>query len=196
MTEMPVERSWDVVPVGTGRVRPARVLQRHHRVLPCRPVQDERHLLRQRQGDFTKKLEPSLMKQCKLACWGGCYLPQAYCYDGGCKSHTEQCRLLWGPTGKRSHDICFDQNTFGNKTGNCGFYKANGTFSKCRQELVPFHSINVARCRRNPSALSMFLLLSCVQGRGLRAAALLVPERTARVRLRIGGVGVPFVSER
>ena len=71
MTEMPVERSWDVVPVGTGRVRPARVLQRHHRVLPCRPVQDERHLLRQRQGDFTKKLEPSLMKQCKLACWGG-----------------------------------------------------------------------------------------------------------------------------
>ena len=59
---------------------------------------------------------------------------QAYCYQGSCRSHSDQCRLLWGPSGKGSDAQCYRQNTHGNKTGNCGYDKFNQTYAKCRDE--------------------------------------------------------------
>ncbi|XP_032793698.2 mucin-5AC [Daphnia magna] len=63
-----------------------------------------------------------------------CGQDKAYCYEGSCRSHSDQCRLLWGPSGKGSDAKCYDQNTHGNKTGNCGYLKANDTFAKCLDE--------------------------------------------------------------
>jgi hypothetical protein len=62
------------------------------------------------------------------------YNPKAYCYEGSCRTHSDQCRLLWGPSGKGSDAKCYDQNTHGNKTGNCGYLKVNDTFTKCLDE--------------------------------------------------------------
>lgn len=61
---------------------------------------------------------------------------RAYCYDGKCASHESQCQLLWGPTGTASADICFDQNTHGNTSGNCGFNRREKNYEGCRPEDV------------------------------------------------------------
>lgn len=61
---------------------------------------------------------------------------QAYCFDGSCRSHSDQCRLLWGPTGRGSAAQCYAQNTYGNKTGNCGYDLLTKTFTKCSEEYV------------------------------------------------------------
>ena len=51
----------------------------------------------------------------------GCRNGTAYCYQGACKTHEAQCRMLWGPNGTKADDICFSINTHdGNEWGNCG----------------------------------------------------------------------------
>ncbi|KAL1449769.1 hypothetical protein WDU94_002244 [Cyamophila willieti] len=60
-------------------------------------------------------------------CKGG----DAYCYEGSCRTHSDQCRLLWGPSGTSSDKQCFLQNKNGNRHGNCGYNKMNKTYTKC-----------------------------------------------------------------
>ncbi|XP_064599633.1 disintegrin and metalloproteinase domain-containing protein 12-like [Liolophura sinensis] len=61
----------------------------------------------------------------------------AYCYDGQCNTPTDQCQLLWGPSGKVSDDICFTQlNTEGKNIGNCGYDWETSTYVRCRQKDV------------------------------------------------------------
>ncbi|XP_075986793.1 uncharacterized protein LOC142983687 [Anticarsia gemmatalis] len=56
----------------------------------------------------------------------------AYCVRGGCRSHTDQCRLLWGTTGETSHNKCYySTNVKGNKSGNCGYDRLNQRFFPC-----------------------------------------------------------------
>ncbi|KAH8386000.1 hypothetical protein KR200_012172, partial [Drosophila serrata] len=64
-------------------------------------------------------------------CDGG----QAYCYHGNCRSHSNQCRTLWGPTGDNS-EHCYDKNTLGSRLGNCGYNRLNKTFVSCPAEHV------------------------------------------------------------
>ncbi|KAH8247392.1 hypothetical protein KR038_003714, partial [Drosophila bunnanda] len=64
-------------------------------------------------------------------CDGG----QAYCYHGNCRSHSTQCRTLWGPTGDNS-EHCYDKNTLGSRLGNCGYNRLNKTFVSCPAEHV------------------------------------------------------------
>lgn len=64
-----------------------------------------------------------------------CQDGQAYCHQGSCHSHTDQCKLLWGPTGK-SHEQCYDENTNGSRNGNCGYDLSSKTYSRCRPEDV------------------------------------------------------------
>lgn len=61
-----------------------------------------------------------------------CHAGKAYCYSGMCRSHKQQCRLLWGPTGQSSHDDCYSLNTQGGVNGNCGYNWANDTYFKCK----------------------------------------------------------------
>ncbi|CAG9821991.1 unnamed protein product, partial [Phaedon cochleariae] len=65
-------------------------------------------------------------------CDGG----KAYCYNGFCRTRTDQCRLLWGETGKSSDDQCYMMNTKGTRHGNCGYNKLNQSFFKCENKSV------------------------------------------------------------
>ncbi|XP_016977548.1 disintegrin and metalloproteinase domain-containing protein 12 [Drosophila rhopaloa] len=64
-------------------------------------------------------------------CDGG----RAYCFHGTCRSHSNQCRILWGPTGDNS-EHCYDKNKEGNRLGNCGFNRPNKTYLKCELEHI------------------------------------------------------------
>ncbi|XP_045474100.1 disintegrin and metalloproteinase domain-containing protein 12 [Harmonia axyridis] len=61
---------------------------------------------------------------------------KAYCYHGFCRTRTDQCRLLWGETGKSSDEQCYKMNTKGTRHGNCGYNKFNKSFTKCQNESV------------------------------------------------------------
>ncbi|XP_032592713.2 disintegrin and metalloproteinase domain-containing protein 9 [Drosophila grimshawi] len=60
---------------------------------------------------------------------------QAYCFQGTCRSHANQCRILWGPTGDNSVH-CYEKNVEGSRLGNCGYNRHNKTFVKCSREHV------------------------------------------------------------
>ncbi|KAF7277249.1 hypothetical protein GWI33_009006 [Rhynchophorus ferrugineus] len=66
------------------------------------------------------------------SCDGG----RAFCYQGFCRTRTDQCQLLWGETGTSSDDQCYDMNTKGTRHGNCGFNKFNKSYVKCDSESV------------------------------------------------------------
>ncbi|XP_023165287.2 disintegrin and metalloproteinase domain-containing protein 12 [Drosophila hydei] len=60
---------------------------------------------------------------------------QAYCFLGSCRSHTNQCRILWGPTGNNSVH-CYEKNLEGSRLGNCGYNLLNQTFVKCAPQHI------------------------------------------------------------
>ncbi|XP_017046909.1 disintegrin and metalloproteinase domain-containing protein 12 [Drosophila ficusphila] len=64
-------------------------------------------------------------------CDGG----QAYCFHGTCRSHSTQCRTLWGPTGDNS-EHCYSRNTEGSRLGNCGYNRLNKTYLRCEEQHV------------------------------------------------------------
>ncbi|XP_031634876.1 disintegrin and metalloproteinase domain-containing protein 19 [Contarinia nasturtii] len=70
-------------------------------------------------------------KQDAEECEGG----KAYCYKGTCKSRDDQCKLLWGPSGKSSEQ-CYEKNKEGTRHGNCGFNRTGGVFNACAKENV------------------------------------------------------------
>ena len=59
---------------------------------------------------------------------------QAYCYQGNCRSHSYQCRILWGPTGENSEPCYAEMNVQGKRVGNCGYNRLNSTFIPCEEE--------------------------------------------------------------
>ncbi|KAJ8917846.1 hypothetical protein NQ315_010759, partial [Exocentrus adspersus] len=65
-------------------------------------------------------------------CDGG----KAYCYRGFCRTRTDQCKLLWGETGRSSDDQCYQMNRKGDRHGNCGFNMLNNSFAVCNNESV------------------------------------------------------------
>lgn len=60
---------------------------------------------------------------------------KAYCYEGTCQSHTDQCKLLWGPSG-HSMDECYIKNLEGTRHGNCGYDRLNSTYRNCSREDI------------------------------------------------------------
>ncbi|CAH1104939.1 unnamed protein product [Psylliodes chrysocephalus] len=61
---------------------------------------------------------------------------KAYCYRGFCSTRTDQCKLLWGETGKSSDDQCYMMNTKGTRHGNCGYDKLTQSYFKCENESI------------------------------------------------------------
>ncbi|XP_058455265.1 uncharacterized protein LOC131432768 isoform X2 [Malaya genurostris] len=55
---------------------------------------------------------------------------KAFCYKGSCRSQNDQCRLLWGPTGKSSEQ-CYKKNEEGTRHGNCGYNRVKNEYIKC-----------------------------------------------------------------
>ncbi|KAH8383474.1 hypothetical protein KR009_008880, partial [Drosophila setifemur] len=64
-----------------------------------------------------------------------CDAGQAFCFHGNCRSHTNQCRILWGPTGENS-EHCYDKNNVGDRLGNCGYNRMNKTYLRCEPEHI------------------------------------------------------------
>ncbi|KAG5679982.1 hypothetical protein PVAND_009517 [Polypedilum vanderplanki] len=62
-------------------------------------------------------------------CNGG----DAYCYQGSCRSHNDQCKILWGPSGGSS-DQCYEKNTNGSRHGNCGYDKIKQEYISCKPQ--------------------------------------------------------------
>ncbi|GFO40891.1 disintegrin and metalloproteinase domain-containing protein, partial [Plakobranchus ocellatus] len=66
-----------------------------------------------------------------------CMSGQSYCYKGHCTTHTNQCKLLWGESGRVSDPICFQQlNMKGNNDGSCGYNWTTDQYSRCHKEDV------------------------------------------------------------
>ncbi|XP_032523553.2 disintegrin and metalloproteinase domain-containing protein 19 [Danaus plexippus] len=65
-------------------------------------------------------------------CGGG----KAYCAGGSCRTHTDQCRLLWGFSGENSDVQCYtNSNTKGDRKGNCGYHREDPpVYYKCSKE--------------------------------------------------------------
>uniref|UniRef100_A0A8C6TGL5 ADAM metallopeptidase domain 19a n=1 Tax=Neogobius melanostomus TaxID=47308 RepID=A0A8C6TGL5_9GOBI len=60
-----------------------------------------------------------------------CQYGLAYCYNGMCLTHEQQCLQLWGYGARPAHDACFeDVNAAGNAFGNCG-KDEHGNYVKC-----------------------------------------------------------------
>lgn len=62
-----------------------------------------------------------------------CDNENAYCYNGLCKSRDNQCKLLWGPSG-RSSEQCYDKNLDASRHGNCGYDRIAKVFRNCTRE--------------------------------------------------------------
>ncbi|CAH2059244.1 unnamed protein product, partial [Iphiclides podalirius] len=61
-----------------------------------------------------------------------CGNKEAYCVRGACRSHTDQCKLLWGSTGESSDNRCYTStNIKGTKNGNCGYDRVRQIFRPC-----------------------------------------------------------------
>lgn len=59
-----------------------------------------------------------------------CGYGQAFCYQGKCRSHNDQCKKLWGKSSK-STEVCYSQmNIGGSSYGNCGSDEF-GNFKPC-----------------------------------------------------------------
>ena len=63
-----------------------------------------------------------------------CSMGKAFCYQGSCRTHNDQCKLLWGPTGTSSDAQCYDMNNKGTKHGNCGYNRIESSYVKCTDE--------------------------------------------------------------
>uniref|UniRef100_A0A3Q4BX87 Uncharacterized protein n=1 Tax=Mola mola TaxID=94237 RepID=A0A3Q4BX87_MOLML len=62
-----------------------------------------------------------------------CQYGLAYCYNGMCLTHEQQCLQLWGYA-RPAHDACFeDVNAAGNAFGNCG-KDEHGVYKKCKAD--------------------------------------------------------------
>lgn len=63
-----------------------------------------------------------------------CSVGKAFCYQGSCRTHDDQCKLLWGPTGWSSDAQCYEMNNRGTKNGNCGYNRIESNFIRCNDE--------------------------------------------------------------
>ncbi|XP_063784465.1 disintegrin and metalloproteinase domain-containing protein 19 [Pseudophryne corroboree] len=60
-----------------------------------------------------------------------CQNGDAFCYNGRCLTHQQQCRQLWGAGASIAPDVCFERiNAAGDQYGNCG-RDMNGEYRKC-----------------------------------------------------------------
>ncbi|XP_068129787.1 disintegrin and metalloproteinase domain-containing protein 33-like [Hyperolius riggenbachi] len=79
-----------------------------------------------------------------------CSYGEAYCRNGICLTHHQQCVHLWGPGAQPAPDICFiDVNKAGDTYGNCG-KDAKGGFVKCQPQDAKCGKIQCQSSAKNP----------------------------------------------
>ncbi|KAH7731988.1 reprolysin [Aphelenchoides avenae] len=61
---------------------------------------------------------------------------ESYCYEGVCGSRDQQCRFIWGQTGKNSAPECYPFNRQGSIYGNCGYDHTTDRYQRCAERDV------------------------------------------------------------
>ena len=119
-TENATCASGECCDLATCSMKPASML--------CRPISGECDLPEFCLGN-SEFCPNDVYKRDTEACKDG----KAYCYQGACTTHDDQCKILWGQGG-RNFDTCYFLNKNGNNTGNCGFNHRTMEFDKCLEK--------------------------------------------------------------
>uniref|UniRef100_A0A0C9R7S6 ADAM9 protein n=1 Tax=Fopius arisanus TaxID=64838 RepID=A0A0C9R7S6_9HYME len=64
-----------------------------------------------------------------------CKVGEAFCYQGRCRSRTDQCKVLWGE-GSFSEDFCYNLNKKASSRGNCRYDSMNSSYYPCDDEDI------------------------------------------------------------
>lgn len=115
-----------------------------------------------------------------------CKVGQAFCYQGTCRTHSDQCRLLWGPSGKKSDNQCYEQNRKGSRHGNCGYNRLNQSYIPCVHDNV---RCGMLHCQHLNERLEFGMESVAILSHSfINSGGRIIPCRTALVDLGIDDV--------
>uniref|UniRef100_A0A3Q2EF97 Disintegrin and metalloproteinase domain-containing protein 19-like n=1 Tax=Cyprinodon variegatus TaxID=28743 RepID=A0A3Q2EF97_CYPVA len=95
-----------------------------------------------------------------------CQYGKAYCYNGMCLTHEQQCLQLWGYA-RPAHDACFeDVNAAGNAFGNCG-KDEHGNYKKCGKSDAKCGKIQCHSAAKKPKGTNAVSIDTTVKTGGI-----------------------------
>uniref|UniRef100_A0A0K2T7F7 Putative LOC100883390 [Megachile rotundata] n=1 Tax=Lepeophtheirus salmonis TaxID=72036 RepID=A0A0K2T7F7_LEPSM len=123
------------------------------------------------------------------SCKGG----SAFCYSGSCRTHTDQCKLLWGPSGRKSDNQCYELNAEGSRKGNCGYHRVNDSYAQCKKNDV---RCGMLHCSHYNEKLEFGMeKVSILSHSFINTGGEIIPCRTAIVDLGINDVDPGLAPE-
>ncbi|KAM8898821.1 disintegrin and metalloproteinase domain-containing protein 19 isoform 2-T2 [Spinachia spinachia] len=96
-----------------------------------------------------------------------CQYGVAYCYNGMCLTHEQQCLQLWGYGAQPAHDACFeDVNAAGNAFGNCG-KDEHGNYMKCDKSDAKCGKIQCHSAAKKPKGTNAVSIDTTIKTDGI-----------------------------
>ncbi|XP_075943338.1 disintegrin and metalloproteinase domain-containing protein 33 isoform X1 [Anarhichas minor] len=96
-----------------------------------------------------------------------CQYGVAYCYNGMCLTHEQQCLQLWGYGARPAHDACFeDVNAAGNAFGNCG-KDEHGNYMKCEKSDAKCGKIQCHSAAKKPKGTNAVSIDTTIKTGGI-----------------------------
>uniref|UniRef100_A0A7N8XET0 ADAM metallopeptidase domain 19a n=1 Tax=Mastacembelus armatus TaxID=205130 RepID=A0A7N8XET0_9TELE len=96
-----------------------------------------------------------------------CQYGLAYCYNGMCLTHEQQCLQLWGYGARPAHDACFeDVNAAGNAFGNCG-KDEHGNYMKCEKSDAKCGKIQCHSAAKKPKGTNAVSIDTTIKTDGI-----------------------------
>ncbi|KAK5617480.1 hypothetical protein CRENBAI_005517 [Crenichthys baileyi] len=96
-----------------------------------------------------------------------CQNGKAYCYNGMCLTHEQQCLQLWGYGARPAHDACFeDVNAAGNAFGNCG-KDEHGNYKKCEKSDAKCGKIQCHSAAKKPKGTNAVSIDTTIKTGGI-----------------------------
>ncbi|XP_034254844.1 disintegrin and metalloproteinase domain-containing protein 19 isoform X2 [Thrips palmi] len=115
-----------------------------------------------------------------------CNHGKAFCYHGMCRTRSDQCKLLWGPSGKSSDTQCYKMNTKGSRHGNCGYNRLNQSYVKCVDDNI---YCGMLHCKHLNERLEFGMeSVSILSHSFINSGGSIIPCRTAIVDLGLNEV--------
>ncbi|XP_045066658.1 disintegrin and metalloproteinase domain-containing protein 33, partial [Coregonus clupeaformis] len=96
-----------------------------------------------------------------------CQYGHAYCYNGMCLTHEQQCLQLWGYGARPAHNACFqDVNAAGNAFGNCGKDR-QGNYMKCQKSDAKCGKIQCHSAAKKPKGTNAVSIDTTIRTDGM-----------------------------
>lgn len=115
-----------------------------------------------------------------------CNHGKAFCYRGMCRTRSDQCKLLWGPSGKSSDMQCYKMNIKGSRHGNCGYNRLNQSYVKCVDDNI---YCGMLHCKHLNERLEFGMeSVSILSHSFINSGGSIIPCRTAIVDLGLNEV--------